>query len=242
MPAPRSSAALPEWTKTPDIAPSTPAQSPIAAKTPAKKNDGVIQVVQGAASFSPPASFDPPPSPPVAARPTSSKRNGRTAPAKAAAVTDWNDPFAEGTPTKTVATRDRDRGERFTPAASVTKKEPTSASRPSASAAGWSDPFADAPETRKATRRTVTTTPPPAPAAPTSAPKREKSEPAAHPPGWKDPFTKAPSEPARTHVAMRELGKNESSKWEIATHRGSARASSSDSRPAGGWSVLKKRR
>jgi len=242
MPAPRAATALPDWTKTPDIAPATPAHAPIAAKAPAKKNDGVIQVVQGAASFTPPASFapPPPPPPPVATRTTSRKTAGRTAPAKAQ-VADWNDPFAEGSSsTKTVATRDRDRSEHFTPAASVTKKEPASVSRPT-SGAGWSDPFADAPETRKTTRRTTVTAP--APAAPTSPPKREKSEPAAHPPGWKDPFTKVSSpEPARAQVAMRELGKNESSKWEIAAHRVPSRATSSDSHATGGWAVLKKQR
>jgi hypothetical protein len=39
---------------------------------------------------------------------------------------------------------------------------------------------------------------------------------------------------------MRELSKNESSKWEIATRR-PARASASDAHPATGWGVLKKR-
>jgi hypothetical protein len=38
---------------------------------------------------------------------------------------------------------------------------------------------------------------------------------------------------------MRELGKNESSKWEIAAHR-SSRAAVSDAKPATGWGVIKK--
>jgi hypothetical protein len=240
MPAPRAAAALPDWTKTPDIAPSAPPPPPPVAKAPAKKDDGVIQVVQGAASFAPP-----PPPPPVATRAPAGRKNGRAGSAPAKAAVEWNDPFADKKP----ATRDQ-----FTPAASVTRKE-TAAARPSSSssssstaAAGWSDPFADVQEVRRAPRRQAPPTPPaPAATAPAPSKRTEKPEPAAHPPGWKDPFTKAPAEPARAAVAMRELSKSESSKWEIASHshRGASRTAAADTHAAApaptGWSILKKR-
>ena len=121
----------------------------------------------------------------------------------------------------------------------MAKKE--AASRPSASTdTSWNDPFANDPgETRKAVRHSTST------AAPAASPK--KTEPASgHPTGngnagWKDPFTKASSEPSRTPVAMRELGKSESPKWEIAARRPSTRVAASDTHAAGGWGVLKKR-
>jgi hypothetical protein len=240
MPAPRAASALPEWTKTPDIAPSTPPPAPPVAKAPPKKDDGVIQVVQGAASFTPPTSFAPPPAPatpPVASRGGRKGAAARNATAKAdAKPVEWNDPFADGGK-KTASARE------FTPAASVTRKEP--AARPAAAPppANWSDPFADVQEVRKP-RRVAPTPPAPAASAPAAPSKRapEKAEPAAHPPGWKDPFTKAPAAPARAQVAMRELSKGESSKWEIASHRGQSRASAASDAPTpAGWAILKKR-
>jgi hypothetical protein len=228
MPAPRQqSGGLPDWAKTPEIA-SAPAPAAPVAKAAPKKDEGVIQVVQGAASFAPP-----PPPPPVAVREPAPRKAGRTA-ASSKAAADWNDPFADKKP----ASSQRE----FTPAASVTKKETAARSAAKAAPAGeWNDPFADLQEVRRAPKR-QTPPPPPAPAAaaPTAPAKRpEKSEPAARPPGWKDPFTKAPAEPARAPLAMRELGKNESSKWELAAHRGPAAAT--DAHAATGWSILKKR-
>jgi hypothetical protein len=224
MPAPRAAAALPDWTKTPDIAPTPPPPpAPVAVK-PQPKNDGVIHVVQGSASA---PSERPAPVATATRAPAPTAR--KAAPAKSTVT--WQDPFADK---KTVASRDR---ESFTPAAAQ-KRE--SAARPATTGGAWSDPFAE-PE-RKATRRAAPTTTSSSPsAAPPSAPRRgEKSgEPAAHPAGWKDPFTKAPVEPARTPVAMRELGKGESSKWEIATHHGGSRAAASDAHS--GWGVIKKR-
>jgi hypothetical protein len=216
MPAPRAqSGGLPEWAKQPEIAPTPPpAPPPIAVKPASKKETSVIQVVQGAAGSGP--SVVAPASPaPVAAR------AGRKTTKTSAPPVAWSDPFADKRPVASTQTP---------------KKEP--ASHPSATGAtSWSDPFASEPETRKTGRRSA----PPAPATPTVAPK--KAEPAARPAGnagWKDPFTKAPAEPARDHVAMRELGKNESSKWDIASRR-PARAVTSDSHPANGWGVIKKR-
>jgi hypothetical protein len=226
MPAPRQqSGGLPDWAKTPEIAPATPPPAAV-AKTPAKKDDGVIQVVQGAASFAPP----PPPPPPVATREPAPRKGSRAA-AKAA---EWNDPFADKKPA----------GQReFTPAASVSKPAPRPAAKASASAsADWNDPFADMQEVRRAPRKQAPP-PPPAPAASAPTKRTEKAEPPARPAGWKDPFTKAPAEPSRAPLAMRELNKNESSKWELAAHRAPARpaAAATDAHPTTGWSILKKR-
>ena len=221
MPAPRAQSGLPEWAKQPDIAPSAaPSPPPVALRAAAPKNDGVIHVVQGAAvaSAAPPARTLPP------ARGT--RRGAKPVPAPVA----WSDPFADK---KTSATY----------AAAAPKKE--AASHPSAAPSGsaWNDPFADGAETRKTTPRRAAPVVSPAQAAPATAPRRnDKANEPSHPTGWKDPFTKAPTESPRTQMAMRDLGKNESSKWEIAAHHAPAsHASGSDAHAAGGWSVLKKR-
>jgi hypothetical protein len=213
MPEPRAqSGGLPEWAKQPEIAPTpAPPPPPVAVKA-APKNDGVIHVVQGAAGPATAASVAPAL---VAAR------AGRKTASKPPVV--WNDPFAEKKPMAS---------------AQAPKKE--AASRSSASTdSGWNDPFAEPDDSRKTVRHTA-----PAPAAPASAPKRnEKIEPGARPAGWKDPFTKASPEPTRAPapaVAMRELGKNESTKWEIAA-RHPAHATASDTHAASGWGVIKKR-
>jgi hypothetical protein len=222
MPAPRAqSGGLPEWAKQPEIAPTAaPPPPPAVVAKVAPKNDGVIHVVQGAAGNAP-AVVAPSRPAPIAAR--ASRRSAAKPPVS------WNDPFAEKKPVADASSK------------SVGLK--AAASRPSASSdSSWNDPFAEpAGESRKSARHAPQ---PSAPAAPSSAPKRgggDKSEPAGHPAGWKDPFTKAPSEPTRAPVAMRELGKNESSKWEIAAHRPATRTVASDAHPATGWSVLKKR-
>jgi hypothetical protein len=233
MPAPRAqSGGLPEWAKQPDIAPSAPPPPPpVAVKVaPKNTNTGVIQVVQGAAGAS--AAVIPPRSAAVAARP------GRKSVSKTPVT--WNDPFADK---KTVASY----------AAPAPKKEP--ASRPSATSGGtsggtWNDPFADTGETRKPIRRTAPASTSSAPAStPRHNDKVDKSDAPARGGGsrggsgsseWKDPFTKAPAEPTRTPVAMRELGKGESSKWEIASRHAAPRTAS-DTHAASGWGVIKKR-
>jgi hypothetical protein len=221
MPEPRAqTGGLPEWAKQPEIAPTpaAPPPPPVAVKPVAKPPTGVIQVVQGAAGSPPPGA----PSPAKTA-PVTSRAGRKSAAAKSPVA--WSDPFADKRPVAS---------------AQAPKKEP--ASRPSASTdTSWNDPFASEPETRKAIRRGTPASAPSTPAAPTSAPK--KSDPArpAGNGGWKDPFTKGPYEGPRAPVAMRELGKGESSKWEIATHRSTAHASTSDAHSAGGWGVLKKR-
>jgi hypothetical protein len=221
MPAPRAqSGGLPDWAKTPEIAPTpaaAPPPPPVAAAKPAtkSKDSGVIQVVQGAAGNAPAVvTSSRPAAPPVATR-----AGRKTAAAKPAVG--WSDPFADKRPV-----------------AAAPQKE--AASRASASTdSTWNDPFAEPNEGRKAVRHTTPTATP----TPAAAPKRnEKAEPGARPAGWKDPFTKAPSEPARTPVAMREVSRNESAKWEIASRRPAAARAAADSRSAnGGWGVLKKR-
>jgi hypothetical protein len=218
MPAPRvQSGGLPEWAKQPEI--SSPPPAPVAVRvTPKKKDDsGVIHVVQGAAGNAP-AVVSPPPAAPVASRST----RGKAGKGAAAQQVVWSDPFAEK---KAVG--------------SAPKKE--AASRPSAapSDGNWNDPFAE-PESRKATSRKGASAP--APATPTKRRDAEKAEPGTRPATWKDPFTKATVPvPPRAPVAMRELGKGESSKWEIAARRPAARTPASESHTASGWGVLKKR-
>jgi hypothetical protein len=241
MPAPRAqSGGLPEWAKQPEIAPTPapPPPAPVAAKVASKPSSnassGVIQVVQGAAGNAPAIVTPSKSTAPVASNKTTTGRKG--AAKAAAAPVAWSDPFADKRPV----------------ASASPKKE--AASRASASTdSSWNDPFApEATESRKTARHT-TTSAPAAPSAPASTPGVKKTnEPAARPAGWKDPFTKATVEPPRAQVAMRDLGKNESSKWEIATHRSAsraaaaphaatARATASDAHAAGGWGVLKKR-
>jgi hypothetical protein len=217
MPAPRAQSALPAWTQQPDISP-TPAVAvvapPVVAK-PAKKNDGVIRVVQGSTGIAPTASAPAETAPSRAARPS-------RAPASRSASngSNWNDPFAAESP-----------------AGSTSTPRKASASRPAAASSEWSDPFADKSDA-KTTRR-----PPSSSAAPAStpAPKHgdKNADPAAHPPGWKDPFTKAPAAASPPPVAMRELGRTENAKWELASHRAAPKVSSADAHS--GWGVIKKR-
>jgi hypothetical protein len=223
MPAPRAqSGGLPEWAKQPEISSPPPAAPPVAVAPPVKKkNDGVIQVVQGAAGNAPAIVSQSSSSGPA----PRGRKVVAKAPAKAAPV-EWSDPFAEKSPVAQ---------------ASAPKKE--AASHPSAApATSWNDPFAvDPAETRKSVHRAAPTTTS-SPAAPTSAPKRnDKAEPAARPASWKEPFTAAPAPAPRAPVAMRELGKSESGKWDVATRRPSPHTSASDGHTATGWGVLKKR-
>jgi hypothetical protein len=225
MPAPRAqSGGLPEWAKQPDIAPTpAPPPPPVAARPAPKRNDndGVIHVVQGAAGNAPAIVSSSSRATTVATRP-----GRKTATATTKAPVAWSDPFADKRPV-----------------ADATPKK-AAASHPSASTdSSWNDPFAEpSGDTRKSVRHAAPST---SPASPASAPKRnnsnDKSEPSARPASWKDPFTKAPTEPSRAPVAMRELTKSESSKWEIASRRPAAHAATADTHAAGGWSVLKKR-
>lgn len=223
MPAPRAQSGLPEWAKQPEIASSAAPPQPVALRTTSPRNDGVIHVTQGAAVASVA------PAPTRTAPPARGARRG----AKASPV-EWNDPFAEKK-APSYATAEPKK---------VTASHP--AAMPNAATSGsWNDPFADGADAHKTTTRRAAPAVSPTPATP--ARHNDKANDSGRAPaqgGWKDPFTKAPSEPTHTPVAMRELGKNESSKWEIATHHGSSSSSShtgSDAHASGGWGVIKKR-
>ncbi len=241
MPAPRAASALPAWTQQPDISPSpapavvvTTAPAAVASK-PQKKNDGVIRVVQGSASgvassnnassnnaSSNNASL-------AAAEPTPSRggRSSRASARTAAASANWNDPFA-----------DSGSAPRTAPVPTTTLRK-AAASHPSAASSGWSDPFADKPE-GKTTRRSASGS---VGAPPATAPTKhgdKAADPAAHPAGWKDPFTKGPSAGPQPSIAMRDLGKAENARWEIASHRAAPKVVAAETTHQG-WGVLKKR-
>jgi len=226
MPAPRAQSGLPEWAKQPEIAssPSSTAAAPpqpIALRT-SPRNDGVIHVVQGAAV----ASAAPTRTAPAA---RGSRRGAKTT----ASPVEWNDPFAE----------------KKSPSYATAEPKKAAASHPSAMPNGssesttssWNDPFADGADAHKTTPRRAAPAVSPSPAPTAPARHNDKANDSGHATGWKDPFTKAPVEPTHAPVAMRELGKNESSKWEIATHHASSSHASTDAHASGGWGVIKKR-
>jgi hypothetical protein len=230
MPAPRAQSGLPEWAKQPEIASSAASPPPqaVALRTTAPRNDGVIHVMQGAAVAS---------AAPASTRTASPARGARRGAKATASPVEWNDPFAE----------------KKAPSYATAEPKKVTASHPSAMPNGaangtWNDPFADGADTHKTTTRRAAPAASPAPASTTPARHNDKANEPTHAAGWKDPFTKAPAEPTHTRVAMRELGKNESSKWEIATHHGSSSSASassshtgSDAHASGGWGVIKKR-
>jgi len=239
MPAPRAQSGLPEWAKQPEIASSAaPPPQPVALRTTAPRNDGVIHVVQGAAV----ASAAP-------ARPAPTTHGARRGAKATASPVEWNDPFAEKK-SPSFATAEPRKAAASHPSALPSGSASSGTSSSGVASGSWNDPFADGAETRKTTTRRAAPASSPAPA-PTPARRNDKANESTHAPGqtgWKDPFTKAPTEPTHTPVAMRELGKNESSKWEIATHHGSSSTSSassshpgSDAHTSGGWGVIKKR-
>jgi hypothetical protein len=221
MPAPRAASALPAWTQQPDISPSpAPAvvpstvAAPVASK-PQKRNDGVIRVVQGAASGVAPANTS------VATAEPAPSRAGRSSRAPATRSTsNWNDPFAESSGS--------------TPPATTVRK--AAASRPAAASSEWNDPFADKAE-GKATRRSSSGG---APASAAPAKRGDKAtDPAAHPAGWKDPFTKGPFVGPRPSIAMRDVGRAENARWELASHHAAPKVATAETHQ--GWGVLKKR-
>jgi hypothetical protein len=233
MPAPRAQSGLPEWAKQPEIASSaaSPPPQPVALRTTSPRNDGVIHVTQGAAvaSVAPVSTHTAPP-----ARGARRGANATNANKTTASTVEWNDPFAE----------------KKAPSYATAEPKKVTASHPSAMPNGaangsWNDPFADGADAHKTTTRRAAPAVSPTPAPTTPARHNDKANDSGHAPGWKDPFTKVPTEPTHTPVAMRELGKNESSKWEIATHHGASSAAaphtSSDAHASSGWGVIKKR-
>jgi hypothetical protein len=175
----------PEWAK-PEIR-STPEAAPIVSRPVPKRDDGIIHVVQGAASEGR--------SSPAATRTLTNRTAAATEapPARRQQASSrsagWNDPFAEA-PKKTVAASDT-RGSDDDDEAPVrrhTTATPTPAAKPSRGArnsdAGWNDPFTDAPKAAT-TRRT----------APAAKPAKNEETPARRG-AWKDPFTEAAAAPS----------------------------------------------
>lgn len=166
---------LPEWAK-PEIQ-STPQPTPVALRPQPRKNDGVIRVVQGAATPARVLTPAPTRTPTVAARvPANTHR--------AASSDDWSDPFASG-PKKTVAARETrhssDFDDDFT---SSSRRRPAPAAKPAARGSDdWSDPVKPAAKATGGNRR----------AAPAAKGK------------WKDPFTQdvTAKKPAAAPVAAR---------------------------------------
>jgi hypothetical protein len=211
----------PEWAK-PEIS-STPVEVAMPIRQQPKKDDGIIHVVQGAATptgRAVPASHrtvaPPPPvrTSAVATRAPASRRQA------APAAGNWDDPFADrSAPKKTVAAREthhhNDSGaDDLDDVAPVRRRAP--ATRGSNDLSG----NAKAAGSRRAT--------------PAAKPK------------WKDPFTEsaAPTRPARTTLAAREphhRESSESSKWEVAgRHTPAATEGETTHSRSGRWGVLKK--
>ncbi len=220
---------VPEWAK-PEIE-STPQPTPVALRPQPRRNDGVIRVVQGAAT--PARVINPGP-----AGRTSAVAARVPATAHRAAADDWSDPFASA-PKKAVATRDGRRGSGFDDdfTASPRRRSAPAAKPARRSSDGWDDPL------KPATKATTNGNRRPAPAA--------KAK-------WKDPFTQdmTTQKPARAAVAARAAKRSHraahsaavahapaaapASPWAAAHSRGVKVASVEGSSAAGGWGVLKK--
>ncbi len=189
MPETHAKKEVPEWAK-PEIQ-STPQPTPVALRTQPKRNDGVIRVVQGAAT--PAREVTPPP---ASARQAAAAARGPAANHRAAAAdSSWNDPFAAA-PKKTVAGRDTRHSSDFDDdLTAAPRRRPAPAAAPHPAARGGDDDFNDSPkEAPKATSGT------------------RRPAPAAKPANkWKDPFTEnrtSPKPAAHHHkVAARHPSK-----------------------------------
>ncbi len=225
----------------------------MAASKPAKRDDGIIRVVQGAAGSSSGTT-----KPAVAT--TTTMRNPTPPPGsgtrkQAAAVNsrpgEWADPFSDGPSRKggkqvaakrqVVQAEEEDDVRPPTRRAAAVAPPPTvkrEASRGS-NAGDWANPFSDGDRKSTGTRRA---------APPASGKSSKSSERPAHPAGWKDPFTSddAPAaKPSRTVVATREPVKHDTKKLSVtptATHRVAAAPAEAPAPAQGRWGVLKKRR
>ena len=239
----------PEWAK-PEIA-STPVQAPMPLRPQPKRDDGIIHVVQGAATTGRPGSVSqrtvalPPAHSNTVATRTPAAATGR----RQAAPGGWSDPFASGSngQKKTVAARESHRDDSgaddLDGEVPVNRRQPAAAQRRGTRDANDDgDSFKNA----KATGGT------------------RRAAPAAKTPKWKDPFTEreapvparstaarsvvARSTPARTTsarstavVATREPQHGQSSKWDVAgRHHESPAASDAPRDHSGRWGVLKK--
>ena len=185
----------PEWAK-PEIR-STPTPAPIVPIKQAKKDDGVIRVVQGAAGTSS-SSGARPASATVSTRPAPMPVAPPPAPGrKSAAINsrpgEWADPFAEAgssrkePPRKQVAAaRTRQVSDDFDEDVRPARKAAPAPSKREASRSGdWNDPFQDSEKANNSKRG----------AAPAGKARGGKS---ADPASWKDPFTSGePAKPSR---------------------------------------------
>ena len=212
----------PEWAK-PEIS-SAPVEAAITVRQQPKKDDGIIHVVQGAATPNGRAivpahrtvATPPPARPvPVATRTPAGRRQAGSSGGS------WDDPFADrGAPKKTVAARETHRNDSgaddLDDVAPVRRRPPASRGGDAGNASA---------KTTAGTRRS----------APAAKPK------------WKDPFTEnaAPASAAHPTIATREprqRGSSESTKWDVAERHSSASAAETETTHSrsGRWGVLKK--
>jgi hypothetical protein len=225
----------PEWAK-PEISSSPAIASPMVLRAPAKKNDGIIHVVQGAASANPtPASMR---TSSAAARSSAPLvAPSRKPPAAGGASGGWNDPFADSSPKKTVAAResralDDDVASRTT-AARRGSAAAGSHARVDRSDSEWNDPFQGAPKAAPSARRTT--------------PAAKSSKAPARGGAWKDPFTEnRPTARSHAAVAVHQANRHGAGRKSDAGGRhGRPVVAVADEAPArssrAGWVSLKKR-
>jgi hypothetical protein len=219
--------------------PTPPPLAPVAVKkqAAAKRDDGVIHVVQGA-NYSVPS--------PARAAATPAPPSPADSAPKAAG---WKDPFADNPAgaRRVASASPTPAASRSAPATPRVEKVPAVMPPPSAPAhaAGWKDPFADSPEQNK-TKHVA-----PSEAKSESKRKQPVEAPAHNPAGWKDPFAEGSDSKAAGggDAKRRELTSTAGeavvsdppeSKWKVAERRPAAKpVASVDGRSR--WSVLKKR-
>jgi len=194
MPETHAKKELQEWEK-PEIE-STPQATPVVLRQQPKHNDGVIRVVQGAATPGRTVQASSP------APSRASTGGGRPAGRQATASDgNWSDPFTPG-PKKTVAARDTRHSSDFDNDVAPARRQPAAPAR--GSAADFDDPVSR-------------TSPKPAPAphraAPAAKPAKKK---------WNDPFTQDTpvKSPARA-VSARTPKAAVASNWDAARPRSS---------------------
>ena len=240
----------PEWAK-PEIR-STPTPAPIVPIKQAKKDDGVIRVVQGAAGTSSSSG----------ARPASATVTHATTPSaappapgrKAAAINsrpgEWADPFAEAGSRKepsrkqVTAARTRQVSDDIDEDVRPARKTAAPSKREASRSGDWNDPFSDTEGKTNNSKRG---------AAPAGKSRGGKS---TDPASWKDPFTSAaPAKASRpvagasaksAHgpVAMRAPAPTvkSSPKVAVVAHRPATVAAADEAPKAQGrWGILKKR-
>ena len=241
----------PEWAK-PEIRESAPAPTPVAVQKPAKRDDGIIRVVQGAAGTTP-ASMSGSARPAVA---TTTNTRTPAPPAGAgvrkqtAAVNsrpgEWADPFSDPSPRKggkQVASKRVVDDDDLTPA----PRKNTAAAPAKRASGDWDDPFEAGNRKATGTRR----------AAPAAEPIKPAKAPARRGGGgkWDDPFTSNEDAPAKSKSAARPVvatrepaaAKHDSKKFAATptatvAHKAAAAEDSSKTPAQGRWGILKKKR